>query len=164
MKPDTLSKVLATFDEGGSEGSIYFAFFDCTVPVFVSKKIDDYDKRCIEAFFDWGETIFIKLQSASFEYYKDYSDACDGLDDLIIGSPPEIWQYCKPINIHFESSDEDPNSTFVDVELDCDWEPEHGMQWLVKNTNFLMYVGPYYGNASPNQKVDRSLGNYAEFF
>ncbi len=154
MRPDTLLKVLATFREGDRFlGSIYFAKFNLTVSLSLDKERnnEDYDHRCIEAFFNWGETLFIKLQDTTFEYYKDYEEMCGGFDDLAIDSPSEIWQYCKPTNIHFTSSSQDSSSTFIDVELDCDWEIEHGMQWLVKNTDELMYVGPYFGNASTDE-------------
>lgn len=38
------------------------------------------------------------------------------------------------------------------------------MQWLVKNDNEVMYVGPYYGHARTDNKVGISDSNYAYFF
>lgn len=162
MKPDTLEKVLATLQAGGGlDGSIYFAKFDQTVRLALESALDDYDKRCIETFFSWGETLLSQLQTATFDYYEDREFACGGFEDLKITSPDQIWQHCKPTYIHFVASEKYPSSTFIDVELVCDWEPEHGMQWLIKNIDELMYVGPYYGLASTDEKVHIGLGNYA---
>lgn len=162
MKPDTLEKVLTTLHEGdGLEGRIYFAKFDKTSRLALETALDDYGKRCIEAFFSWGEMVLSRLQDATFDYYKDREDTCGGFDDLTIATPDQIWQHCEPTNIHFVASDQDAFSTFVNVELECDWEPEHGMQWLVKNADELMYVGPYYGHASTDEKVGIEFGNYA---
>jgi hypothetical protein len=162
MKPDTLEKVLATISRNNPfEASIYFAKFDKTVNLNFDKEISNYDKQCIETFFNWGETLFTQLANASYEYYKDHEDACGGFDDLTINSPNEIWQHCEPINIHFVTCNKNPNSTFIDVELNCDWEPEHGMQWLLKNDNQIMYVGPYYGHARTDEKLGIDDANYA---
>ena len=34
-------------------------------------------------------------------------------------------------------------SPVVRIELDCDWEPEHGLEWVVESPNFIVYVGPF---------------------
>lgn len=64
MKPDTVEKVLATFEQNERDGSIYFAKFDKTVNLSLDEEISDYDTRCIETFFKWGETLFTELANA----------------------------------------------------------------------------------------------------
>lgn len=79
MKPDTVEKVLATFDQNNIYGSIYFAKFDKTVELSLDYEIsDDYYKRCIETFFKWGESLFTELANASFEFFLDHEDIYDG--------------------------------------------------------------------------------------
>ncbi|MDZ8108608.1 MAG: hypothetical protein RM338_23695 [Nostoc sp. DedQUE12a] len=161
MKPDTLEKVLATLrtdNFGAIEASIYFAKFDRNVRLAADKELDAYEKRCIQTFFAWGETLFTKLQQASFRYYQAHLDS---IGEQIEIASAEIWNHCQPMNIHFLSSQQDLLSTFIDVELECDWEIEHGMQWLVKNTDELVFVGPYNGHAEPDCKLDLSWWNFA---
>ena len=47
--------------------------------------------------------------------------------------------------------------------LNCDWEPEHGMEWIIKGDKAL-YIGPFNGGASPwdeEEEFKESVGNYA---
>lgn len=81
MKPNTVEKVLATFEPNNKYGSIYFAKFDKTVELSLDDEISDYYKRCIETFFKWGETLFTELANASFKFFLDYEDDCGGFDD-----------------------------------------------------------------------------------
>ncbi|WP_445633367.1 DUF6985 domain-containing protein [Nostoc sp. DSM 114161] len=161
MKADTLEKVLATLKTdkfGALEASIYFAKFDLNVRLVADKQLDTYEKRCIETFFAWGETLFTKLEQASFEYYQGH---LDNIGEEVEFSSTQIWNHCQPMNIHFISSQKDLFSTFIDVELECDWEIEHGMQWLIKNTDELVFVGPYNGHADPDCKLDLTWWNFA---
>lgn len=118
MKPNTVEKVLATFEPNNKYGSIYFAKFDKTVELSLDDEISDYYKRCIETFFKWGETLFTELANASFKFFLDYEDDCGAFDDLKINSPEEVWQHCTPIYIHFVACEKNPDSTFIDIQLD----------------------------------------------
>ena len=63
MQPDTLEKVLITLQESnGSEGKIYFAKFDTTVRLVLDTEIEEYNRRCIEFFLSWQETVLNRLQ------------------------------------------------------------------------------------------------------
>lgn len=125
------------------DDSIYFAAFDKTVRLSSEHEEAEYDKRCIAAFFAWDETVLTKLRDASFAYYKGYQELTEF--DAGIDSPEKIWEHCDPLSVTCTSSNEDSNSTFISIELNCDWEIEHGMQWIVKNNDEPLYVGPYYG-------------------
>lgn len=136
MKPDTLEKVLATFEQNNTYGGIYFAKFDQTVNLCLNEEISDYHKRCIETFFKQGENLFTELANASFKFFLDTKYYDGRFDELKINSPQEIWQHCTPVYIHLVACKKNPDSTFIDIKLDCYWE-SHSMQWLVKNESLL---------------------------
>lgn len=162
MNPNTVERVLATYSGSTSYGQIYFARFDKVVELESDDTQSNYGRRCIENFFNWQETLFIALQNATFAFYRHYKEEAfdDSCVDLEILAPQEIWHYCEPTYMHIDSSANDPDSTFIDIQLNCAWESHH-MQWLVKNTDEVMYVGPYYGHAGTNEKLSFAEGNYA---
>ena len=146
MKPNTLEAVLNTLQEvdGELKGSIYFAKFDKTVSLHFYPDLREQSERYIETFLNWGEDLFKKLQNSSYKYCQDFQDAI-GEVNVEINSSAEIWNHCDPVRIYFESYIQDPSSTFIDIELNCDWEEEHGMQWLIKNADKPIFVGAYDG-------------------
>ncbi len=163
MKPDTLEKVLETikFEGEDGEGEIYFAKFDKTIKLgFIERpEVNNYYKKCIETFFKWDDALFEKLAQASFDYYQDFLEAVGPEDMPVIKSPSEVLNYCQPVNLNLDADDKNRSNTFITVELDCDWEIEHGMQWTVKNDNELVFVGAYDGVSI--DYAPQAYGNFA---
>jgi hypothetical protein len=82
-----------------------------------------------------------------FQQYRDYLDA-DADDEIVtIRSPAEVWQH-----IRFDS---DPVVTrrvygdqgvYVSIACRCAWDPENGLQLVMKNGERVTKVGPYDGH------------------
>jgi len=56
----------------------------------------------------------------------------------------EILQYIQPGGMSVMYVPEDESVVAFSLELSCDWEREHGMEWFIKNGKAL-YVGPFNG-------------------
>ncbi|MBC7797221.1 MAG: hypothetical protein H7Z37_10145, partial [Pyrinomonadaceae bacterium] len=94
---------------------------------------------------NWNDGLFDKLRKASFDYYRDFVEEV-GMDEMpVINSSAEVFDFCAPSNLIINVYDKNPDDTFVTIELNCEWEIEHGMQWTVKNDDELIFVGPYDG-------------------
>ena len=148
-------------EDSDLEGQIYFAEFDKTIRLYLFSQTEatEYDKKCIETFFSWDDALFEKLKKAGFDYYQEFVESVDADEMPKIKSFETVFNYCTPTTMIFEIYDKSPADTFVTVELNCEWEVEHGMQWTVKNDNELIFVGAYDGVSV--DYADEASGNYA---
>ncbi len=162
MSEDILEKALKA-------GEVYFAKFGRTIP-FDSDQYEedfryddekDYERKCVETFLNWNEFVWSELQTATLYYYQDI----EGIDELTeantlnVNLPEDIWQHCHPNGIRFERFKEYPADVFAIVSLECDWEPEHGLCWVVKNTDEPIFVGAQGNLHSVSEKQEHF--NYA---
>ena len=60
---------------------------------------------------------------------------------LTSGEASDIWSYVRPRRVEV---DEDTNERhhYVRIGLSCDWEVEHGLEWLVRDAAEVVWVGP----------------------
>ncbi len=85
-----------------------------------------------------GNGVIDKLCEASIRYCNDFCDSIgEDLTDFI-----------------------DENTPVVDLELNYDWEKEHGMQWIVRDDQVL-YVGAYEGEDPWGDYTMKDEWNYA---
>jgi hypothetical protein len=93
---------------------------------------------------------FSVLQAAEpyiFQYYKVYESNRREWDDFpTIESPPDIWHHIRlgdePVVTRRPYGDK---GVYVSLEGNCDWEPEHGIQIVLKNGLTVNKVGEYDG-------------------
>ncbi|KGQ20588.1 hypothetical protein LF41_1125 [Lysobacter dokdonensis DS-58] len=119
--------------------------------------LEDYDED--EAPHQFHETIanlltapFSVLRAAEqhvFQYYLDVNDNWDPSDAeyVSIASPSEVWQHigldAEPMVTRRAYGD---RGIYVSLECSCAWEPEHGLQIVLKDGNVVNKVGPYDGH------------------
>ena len=95
---------------------------------------------------------FETLQSVSryvFQQYRDYLDT-DADDEFVsIPSPQQVWQHIQfnsdPVVTRRAYGDQ---RVYVSIACRCRWEPEHGLQLVLKNGERVTKVGPYDGHLS----------------
>lgn len=161
MIPNTPEKALATLNTEGIY-KVYFPKFDRITNLHGEDYSREYIRQCLVSLFSLEAKLFSQLELASFKYYQDVED-CIGRDylDKIINSATEIWQHVRPMYIYLERSQINPDNTFLAVTLSCDWDEEHGLFWLIKNTDEVMHVSPAGEYCSPDNKLSYQDGNYA---
>lgn len=95
-----------------------------------------------------------------YQYYQDISSYFSPSDEFVsIGSPAEIWSHIRlgdePMVSRRGYGDE---GIYISLECNCDWEPEHGLQIVLKNGNKVCKVGPYDGHLTNSDAfADASL-------
>lgn len=87
-------------------------------------------------------------------YYLMMNDACgnnmlDHLTDEIVGEA-DIWRYASPSLVYFSQiyveAYADLETVFVEIEGNCEWEEEHGLQMCWENGSKLVKVSAYDGH------------------
>lgn len=113
---------------------------------------DDAPEQYHEAIGNLLSASFSMLQAAEgyvFRYYLDMNANWDPSDAEVvrIGSPAEVWQHIdldtEPVITRRGYGD---RGIYVSLEFNCAWEPEHGLQIVLKNGSTVTKVGPYDGH------------------
>lgn len=96
-----------------------------------------------------------------YRYYKDVNSHRDPSDDefLSIASPSEVWRHVQfgrePMVTRRAYGDK---AVYVSIECECDWEPEHGLQIVLRGGVHVVKVGPYDGHLTNSDAcADRRL-------
>jgi hypothetical protein len=98
-----------------------------------------------------------------FQYYEDVNVNWNPSDKefVRIGSPSEVWQHVRfGTKAMVRRRGRGDRGVYVSLECGCDWEPEHGLQIVLKNGSIVTKVGPYDGHLTNAEAyADESLEN-----
>ena len=152
--------------EFGIEGTLYVPVFNKEITVFFDEDVPlEYVEQCTEYLINISDEILDKLCCSSIGYCESMRKF---FDELKINIPQnmkskEILNYISPNSISVENP-ENSNIIAFEMELNCDWEPEHGMEWIIRD-NKVLYVGLFNGESEwDNEGYFKGLEwNYAEF-
>lgn len=84
------------------------------------------------------------LEKHIFEFYtrvKKYETRSHHI--VSIASSKDIWKHIAENSIAIKIQD---NCVYIQIELDCDWDAEHGMQIVYRDGDQLVRVGENDGN------------------
>nr|WP_240742158.1 hypothetical protein [Micromonospora zingiberis] len=56
------------------------------------------------------------------------------------------WAYIHPVEIALDRDGFHDQHVYVTAECNCDWEPEHGLQIILRDGRAVTKVGPYDGH------------------
>lgn len=72
-----------------------------------------------------------------------------------IAADSDIWDHVQP---RFVSLDADENGTiYVNIEAECDWEIEHGLQLVLQNGDRSVRVSSYSGHLTDGRAYGRRV-------
>jgi hypothetical protein len=129
------------------------------VPMFGGKPyrivLDGYDEderkqdfhAAIANFLSGSPAVLREADEPLFRYYRDFEDG-----RLADGEPPiqladELWRHVRlgrePMVSRRAYGDK---GVYISVECGCDWEPEHGLQLVLKNGLRVTKLGGYDGH------------------
>jgi hypothetical protein len=109
---------------------------------------------------------FSVLEAAQEHVYRYYLDANsnwrpDDEEFVNIGAQPDVWHHvqlgAEPMVTRRAYGDK---AVYVSIECNCDWEPEHGLQIVLRNGEQVVKVGPFDGHLTNSDAyADNSLEN-----
>lgn len=152
-----MSRFVNNLTEGlyGVEGTVFSRLFDENINIISRNCSEEYVERCGEWFAELPEELITKLLSATLAYALDYVEQY-GLDDpdvdwdITENSPvSDILKHIYPVSIHIKAPKditEDDAPPAFDMEFSCEWELEHGLEWVVRGEDAL-YVGSFEGSS-----------------
>ncbi len=128
--------VSAVFDSTLFKQPITVSLIDPKIPLA-------YAERCAEAFNTLSPAVLQQLYQYSYEYCVD---CCEWVGETppAIKQPEDILQYISPLSMQIPTFpaeyDAQTAETLIHLHMDCEWELEHGMGWMIRG-NDILYVG-----------------------
>ena len=141
------------------EGEAYLELFEQNIKVYIDQESDiEYAELCITYLNTLSEGLIDEICKASIRYCNEFLDDI-GEDIIEFSKPTDVLTHITPNTICI-SKPENKSEPAIDLELNCTWEEEHGMEWVIRNGK-VMYVGPYHG-INPYGNCDIGMDwNYA---
>lgn len=136
--------------------------FNCEIDLLVKAGNTEYAEKCLDYFNNLPDEIIDKLKFYSLRYCEDFRQFFDNDAPEVPKNVSEesIFNYVKP-RIMVVQEPKNAEKLAFGVELRCEWEREHGMEWVF-NDGELLYVGDYVG-LSPwysSERYKRECMNY----
>lgn len=125
------------------EGEAYLELFDQNITVYIEQESDiEYAELCITYLNTLSDGLIDDICNASIRYCNEFLDDI-GEDIIEFNKPTDVLPYITPNTICIPKP-KNKTEPVIDLELNCEWEEEHGMEWIIRN-GVVMYVGPYNG-------------------
>ncbi|SHN60481.1 DUF6985 domain-containing protein [Desulfovibrio litoralis] len=120
-------------------GQTFFKLFNTDINVSIDLKAPDFNfaEKCAVALNNMKPETIDKLCEFSILYCYDFCDAI-GAEAPKLETKRDILKYIKPQDLIVNIPKD--NSTVIKLFMECNWEEEHDMEWLIKDDKIL-YVG-----------------------
>ena len=105
----------------------------------------------LHSFFSLNNDDRLKVQPKVFKNYKENEDLFTDDENDEWGNylprlqESQVWNYCSPEEIYVDRSYEN-EKIYIVVRFTCEWEVEHGMQFVYREGKTLTRVSPADGN------------------
>lgn len=141
------------------EGEVFFKCFNKYISLFVDDGEDaEYAQICAKYLNELTDPVIIRLCEASIRYCNDFLDA--------VGEPLKTFEKAIDVlklispSVLIVPYPENGDEPVIHLELNCEWEPEHGLEWIVR-ADKVLYVGAFNGEYPWDEFSSGDLGNYA---
>ncbi|HEX3045591.1 MAG TPA: hypothetical protein VHY08_12605 [Bacillota bacterium] len=126
--------------EDGVEGEVYCKLFNQYTILYSWKGAGrGYIEKCAGYLNSLSDEVIDRLCEASIRYCNDCCDTVNEQQEF--KNVRDVIQLIQPNGLSIPEP-KDENTPVINLELNCDWEEEHGMQWIIRD-NEVLYVGPY---------------------
>ncbi|HEX3047590.1 MAG TPA: hypothetical protein VHY08_22755 [Bacillota bacterium] len=144
----------------GQEGEVYFKLFNQYIKLYSWNGAGiGYIEKCAGYLNSLSDEIIDRLCEASIRYCNGF---CDDVGEELkeFMNIRDVLKLIQPNGLCIPKP-RDENTPVIDLELNCDWEEEHGMQWIIRNDRVL-YVGSYDGVNPWEDFTEEDEWNYAQ--
>lgn len=146
--------------ESEIEGEVYFSLFDKYIAFVALDFLDiGYLEKCAEYLNSLNDNVIEDLCKASISYCNHVLAMYYDEVPKEFERPPDVLELIYPSALIIPYP-ENPNEPVIHLELNCAWEKEHGMEWIVRNDRVL-YVSSYSGENPWRDFSTNEDGNFA---
>lgn len=130
-------------DRYGEAGALHLPRFDATVEVYNWDGASrSYAEACARHAVGLSGDLLDRLVAATVRYRTEFLDDI-GEEAPPLNTPHDVLAEVHPVTLMVPNPG-DRTEPVVHLEANCDWEPEHGLEWVVRGDT-VVYVGPYEG-------------------
>ena len=144
--------------QDGTDGTVFSTLFDREIKVMLSDGGSQaYAQCCANVLNSLSQKLIDDFCAASIRYCNGFLEA--------VGEPLREFPHRASVLKLIEDGmlivpeTPDPQLPVVHMELNCDWESEHGLELIIRDSR-LIYLGGYDGY-DPSQSDQTVYGNYA---
>jgi hypothetical protein len=117
-----------------------------------------YAQMCADYFNSMPAHVIDDLCAASIRYCNTFLDGI-GEPQIAFEQDSDVLKLVYPVALIVPPLPDEAQPVFH-MELDCDWEDEHGMEWIIRGDNVL-YVGLYCGENPLDDFTVKKSWNHA---
>jgi hypothetical protein len=90
----------------------------------------------------------LKISDLVFNNYSDFFDAIGRPDEykLNVNKTEDIWSYVHPMEIYITRRSHRDMDIYLQIQCNCDWEEEHGLQLVFRQGRQLTRVSEIDGH------------------
>ncbi|VEP15013.1 conserved hypothetical protein [Hyella patelloides LEGE 07179] len=161
MGKDKMIKLIKNLHNAsnGQEGEVYCTLFERYINLYnLEDASETYVLKCAKYLNNFDDMIINHLCEASIRYCNDCLETV-GEDLKYFDDPRAVLALINPSSL-FIPNPEGRNEPAIDLELNCEWEEEHGMEWVIRGDKVL-YVGAYHGENPWGEFEPKDNWNYA---
>ena len=145
--------------DGEIKGDCYFTLYEKYISFYVDEESTlEYAKICIEYLNSLNDEVIISFCEASARYCNDFLNMT-GQELKTFNNPKDILSLIQPKNLMIPEQAKG-NTPIIHMELDGDWEMEHGIELIIKD-NEIQYVGGFNGQWPWADFTNKESWNYA---
>ncbi|MDJ0940564.1 MAG: hypothetical protein QNJ00_12465 [Woeseiaceae bacterium] len=126
----------------GTEGECYFGLFDRYIKLIDDESNLEYASQCVMLLNSLEDSVIDALCEASIRYCNGFLEDI-GEPTRRFDTPRAVLDLINPVLLLVPYLT-DSRVPVVHLELNCDWEVEHGMEWIVREDR-VQYVGAFHG-------------------
>nr|WP_086939866.1 hypothetical protein [Thaumasiovibrio occultus] len=141
------------------EGEFRFELFDTVAAVIIYDDTPlEYAERCVAYLNSLNTEVVAALDAACLRYCNDFL-TMTGQSPRTLERPADIRHFMRPGGLIIEEP-EDLNEPIIHLEMECDWDIEHGVEIIIR-ADKVLYVGGFNG-LCPWSSFDQNLSyNFA---
>lgn len=140
------------------EGEVFFNLFNKDIALSVEDTGISFAKKCAEYLNNLPHEVIEHLCEASIRYCNKFLEAI-GEPKKEFNKPSDVLPLIHP-GVLIVPDPEISDNPVIHLELNCEWEEEHGMEWVIRD-NKVLYVGAFNGDDPLSDFSEKQSWNYA---
>ena len=137
---------------------IYTEYIPDSDPEFMNEADD-----AVKKFLQLSNTEKESISGVVYDNCKEFLESIGYHEDddalWKIDNPVEIWKFVYPQEIYVSRKHRRDKEIYINIACECDWEQEHGLQFVFRSGNKLVGVSAQDGHLTESDAYDTPDGN-----